>query len=94
MAQLKDISSGQISGTGTLSCESKICGGVAIVADGTNTGTVVLRIGAAGGKKILEFSTKSPIPIIGPFDAGGTIYYSITGTGCTAQVFEWADERS
>ena len=94
MAQLKDISSGLISGTGTLTCESQICGGVAIVANGTNTASVTIRKGAAGGKKILEFQTTSPITIFAPFDASTTIYYSISGTGASAQVFEWADERS
>lgn len=94
MAKLKDISGGQVSGTDTITCKGRICGGLAIVADGTNTGTVVLKNDNASGNVVLQFSTSTPVTIFAPFDCNENLYYSITGTGCTAQIFEWLRAQS
>ena len=94
MAQLRDISGGQKSSTGTISCPSRICGGVAIVADGTNAGTVILKNDNTNGTVIFQITTSSPLTVFAPFECSGSIYYSVSGTGCTAQIYEWIDKKS
>jgi len=95
MPRLKDLTSGAVSGTGTVNLTkgSRTFGGVMLSTDGTNLGTVVIRKESVSGEKILEFSSISSIFIPAPFDASDTIYYSITGTSVTAQLFEWAPYR-
>lgn len=91
MPILNDISGGQISGTGILLCPSGILGEVNIVADGTNACTVVIRENDSSGRIVYQTSTKSPFDTQAPRRAARNIYYSITGTGGTAQIFEWID---
>jgi len=94
MSVLREISSGQISSTGTVTCGTKMLGGINIVADGTNVGTVVIRKDTSGGAILFQTSTKNPIMLVAPIYAGTeTLYYSITGTGCTAEIYEWVKPK-
>jgi len=88
---LRSLTDGSISGTGTIESQSQIVGAIALSTDGTNAGTVVLRKDDSLGDVIYSISGKEAmhIPISLPVDAD-VWHYSITGTGCTAQVFEQA----
>ena len=92
MALLREISGNQISGTGTLVCNSRVLGGVNIVADGTNAATVVIRKDSSTGAIIFSTQVKSPYFPIAPILADtNTLYYSITGTNATAEIYEWVE---
>lgn len=84
---------GALAGTGTLTCESRIMGGVLITADGTNNATVIVRRENSSGKQVFDLVTKSPIFITGPIGLVGTqaLYYDVSGTGAAAQFFEWVE---
>jgi len=83
---------GALTGTGTLTCESRIMGGVLITADGTNNATVIVRKDNSSGKQIFDLVTKSPAFISGPISLGSQIlYYDVSGTGAAAQLYEWVE---
>lgn len=82
---------GLITGTGTVAVPSGIVGGINISADGTNAAVVVLRKNDASGEIIFSQSTKSPMLAVAPFNAAQTVYYSVSGTGASAQFFEWVE---
>ena len=92
---LKPLSSGKISGTGTVSlgvdAAGGILGAVLISADGTNSAVVILRKDNASGEKLFDFDTITSQMVIAPIQMDGTItlYYDITGTGATAMLYEW-----
>jgi hypothetical protein len=88
---LRPLSSGKISGTGTIPCHSRIFGGTAISADGTNTAAVVIRENNSMGKIIFEISSKIPFPFTAPIEMRGTnvLYYDISGTNGSAMLYEW-----
>ena len=88
---MKAITNGSVTGTGTVNCESQIVGGVLITTDNTNQGTVILRRDDASGKQVIEIKTVTSIWVSGPFSMEGTasLYHSVTGTGCEAQLYEW-----
>ena len=90
---LRSISEGTIAGTGTLQMPAKVLGGVLITADGTNNATILLQTDNSSGAQIFELVTKSPIFITGPISNNGsqTLYYSISGTGASAQIYEWVE---
>ncbi|MCP4451605.1 MAG: hypothetical protein GY809_09105 [Planctomycetes bacterium] len=88
---LKAITNGSVTSTGTVTCESGIVGGVLVTTDNTNQGTVILRRDTSGGKQIIEIKSVTSMWIAGPFSMEETdqLYYSVTGTGCEAQLYEW-----
>ena len=88
---LKAITNGSVTGTGTVTCDSYILGGILITTNNTDLGTVILRRDGAAGKQIIEIKTVTSMFISGPFSMEGTqsVYHSVTGTGCEAQLFEW-----
>lgn len=89
---LRPITDGSVTSTGTVTCESRILGGVLITADGTNDATVTLQKDNSGGVTIFEMVSKSPIFITGPIRADTqTLYYSVSGTGAAAQLYEWVE---
>lgn len=94
MARLREISNGQISGTGTLTCKSEIIGGFFLDANGSATATIVLRKDNSGGEVIVDYSSTSPLSVFAPFEAAQTVYYSVTGTGASAEIFEWQQKVS
>jgi len=86
---LRSITDGAVSGTGTVSSESGILGGVLITTDGTNAATVVVRKSGASGAKVFDLSGIQALWCPCMIDAANSIYYSISGTGAKAQLFEF-----
>ena len=87
---LKALTNGSITGTGTVTVDSGILGGILITTDNSAQGTVILRRDDDSGKQIIEIKTVTTMFISGPFSMESTndLYYSISGTGCEAQLFE------
>lgn len=94
---LRPITDGSISGTGVASCPSRIIGGVLVSADGTNAATIILRTNDSSGKRFFHVVVKSPVFITGPFGAidgnasTPNVYYDISGTNASAQLYEWVE---
>ena len=93
---LKSATNGAVSGTGTFPLDSRILGGVLISTDGTNAAVVTVQKDNSNGRQIFSISTKTPIFITGPIgnrdtdnSASQLAYYSVTGTGASAQFYEW-----
>lgn len=88
---LRALTNGSVTSTGTLTCQSGVFGGVAITANGTNDATIAIHRDDASGKQIFEIVTKQPLFCSGPFWMEDTtsLYYSVTGTGAAAQIYEW-----
>ena len=88
---LRRLTAGSITGTGTLTVESQIVGGILLTADGTNAASVTLQRDTSGGTKIIELSSTISMWISGPFgmEETETLYYAISGTGGSAQLYEW-----
>lgn len=81
-----------IAGADTLQMSSFIFGGANVFTDGTNAATVIVREDNAAGKVLLHAITKTSMEIMNPIKSNSkTIYYSITGTGATAQLFGWVN---
>ena len=90
--QLHSLTNGAITGTGTLKrTGGGAFGGALINTDNTNAMTVAIHLNDANGKKIFNAATISSGFFIAPIDDEGAdcLYYSITGTGGTAQLFSW-----
>ena len=89
---LKPVSDGSVAGTGTLTFESGILGGVLITANGTNDTTVTLQRNNSSGTKVFQIVTKSPIFVAGPINIGGQAgYYAVSGVGAGCQYYEWVE---
>ena len=90
---LKSLTDGSIAGTGFLEIQSGIFGGALITADGTNAAVVTIAESSEkyekDGLAIFEVSSKTPIAPFAPYKSSRWVYYSITGTGGAAQLFEW-----
>jgi len=89
---LKPVSDGSVTGTGTLTFESAILGGVLITANGTNDTTVTMQRTNSSGTTVFQIVTKSPIFVAGPINIGGQVgYYAVSGTGAGCQFYEWVE---
>ena len=86
---LKSKTAGKVSGTGTITLDTGILGGVLISTDGTNAAAVVIQKTNSSGEKVLDVSTKQPLWVGAPMDVGATMYYDISGTGASAQLYEY-----
>ena len=91
---MQALSSGAITGTGTLTLtatESRRFGGGRLIADGTNTGTVLIYDGtSASDPLIFELSSALTMADYAPIlNTSGSLYYSISGTGASFQPYEW-----
>ena len=90
--KLKPLTNGAISGTGTVEMEGVVFGGAQLHTDDINQGTIVVRKNNSTGD--IVFTANCKINVTGsdcraPIMAGvNVLYYSITGTGFTAQLFE------
>jgi hypothetical protein len=85
---LKSATNGSTSGTGTVELDSTTVGGVLVSTDGTNAAVVVVKDGDNNGDVVVSYSGLEAIWIDGQFYCqSGTAYYSITGTGASAQIF-------
>jgi hypothetical protein len=82
---------GLVSGTGQFRLASGLLGGVNISTNGTNAAAVTVRRETASGEVVVEFSTTSPMFVIAPLQADKTCHFSVSGTGASAQFFEWVD---
>ncbi len=89
MNNLRAISPGAVSGTNSYACPGEIFGGVLISTDGTNAAVVTVRKNDAAGDIVFQVSTKSPLAVFAPIEADATVHTVVTGTGATAQFFEW-----
>ena len=91
MALLKALTQDKVSGTGTLTVESMIFGGVLITTDNSTLGTVEIRRDNSQGKVLQGITTATSMWINGPFSMEGTdqLYYSVTGSGCEVFLYEW-----
>lgn len=90
---LKAITNGSVAGTGTVICPSTIIGGILITTDNSTVGTVILRRDDVNGKQIIKIATATTMFISGPFSMEETdsVYHSVTGSGCAAQLYEWVN---
>lgn len=96
---LRPLTEGTVAGTGTLTVKSRILGGVLISTNNTNAVTVVIRTNDSSGYQVFDLSTLSPGFHIAPIRLEGpdgsnvkateTLYYDISGTGGSAQLYEW-----
>lgn len=84
---------GALSGTGVITVDSMTVGGVIITTDNSNAAAVVLRRENATGKVIFDESTLTTLGIMLPLTMEGTdkLYFSITGTGAKAMLYEWIE---
>lgn len=95
--KLRALTNGAIAGTQTLTVPSGIVGGVLLSTDNSNAGSVTVRLGDSGGKQILSISSVTTLWITGPFDleykgpktSDIIAWVSVSGTGATAQFYEW-----
>jgi hypothetical protein len=89
---LKPVSDGVSTGTGTLTFESQILGGVLITANSINDTTVTMQRDNSSGTTVFEIVTKAPIFVAGPIDLGSQAgYFSVSGIGSGAQFYEWVE---
>ena len=72
---LKAPTNGSVSGTGTLTCESRLFGGALITSDGTNAAVVTVQNDDANGTEIFDVSSKIPFFANGPISCSNQIYY-------------------
>jgi len=79
----------KITGTGTLTCENGIIGGVLISTDNSNAAAVTIQKDGSKGEMVFDISTKTAMYVRCQIPAATTIYYSISGTGASAQIFEY-----
>jgi len=87
---LRAITIEKTTGTGTVSLTRGLFGGVLLSTDGTNAAAVVIRKNNATGDVIFDLSSKQPGYYMGdPIEAAEKIYYSISGTGALAQLYEY-----
>ena len=98
--ELRALTNGAVTGTGTLTIgntgnakDSGKFGGVLITTDNTNQGTVKIQRNDSNGKTIFDIDTVTTMWIAGPFSTEGadSIYYTVSGTGCEATIYEWID---
>lgn len=89
---VRPITDGTVTGTGTITLDSYLFGGIDLNADGTNAGTVQIRDNNSSGTVIIDASSVNGKTIIAPFHApSGKIYYSVSGTGADAMLYEWIE---
>ena len=89
---LNPVSDGSVTGTGTLTFESGILGGVLLTANGTNDTTVTMQVSNSSGSKVFQIVSKSPIFVAGPINLGVQVgYYSVSGVGAGCQFYEWVE---
>lgn len=87
---LRPLGGDTVTETGTLEIDSGILGAVLISADGTNAVTVILRRDNSDGDVVYKMVTKSPMFTAHPIVIEShVLYYSVTGTGGEALLYEW-----
>ena len=93
MISISPLTDGKVTGTGTLTVPSMTLGGIVITADGTNAAVVKLQKDDASGDILLEVSSNTSFAVIAPIATlTSSVYYSITGTGASAQIYQWNED--
>jgi hypothetical protein len=89
--QLRALTNGAVTSTGTLYVQSGTVGGLLITTNNTNAAVVTLRRDDANGKQLIYISTITTMWITAPItmEETTTLYYSVSGTGASAQIYEW-----
>lgn len=90
---LRSLTAGAVTGTGFVKVPSGLFGGILISADLTNSATIIIRKSDDSqiitGDIIFHVVTKISFAPFAPFQCGEWLYYSISGTGAAAQIYEW-----
>jgi len=94
--RIKPLSSNTVTGTGTFNLTAgHMFGGFDLNADGTNVGTIVIRDLDSLGTILAVSKTISGKSLIAPIKSdSGVIYYSISGAGADAFLYEWDYQRT
>ena len=90
---LQPLTNGKVTGTGTVKMYGMGLGGVLVSTDGTNAAVVLIYDSAdATGDKLFDLSSKTPGAFLVPVQVtSGSIYYNISGTGASAQLYGLLD---
>lgn len=91
MANIIPLTSASVTSTGSvdLTTSESVFGGFDLSCNGTNLGTLVIRDSDASGRILVNTSSVSGKVAYGPMPCSGTIYYSVSGTGASAFLYEW-----
>lgn len=94
--RITPLSTNTVTGTGTLALSAgHLFGGFDLNADGVNVGTIVIRDQNSLGTILATSKTISGKNLIAPIDTpSGIVYYSVTGTGADAFLYEWDYQRT
>ena len=89
MARVAPITDDTVTGTGTITMKGELFGGFDLNCDGSNAGTLIVRDTGASGKILVKTNSVTGKIAYAPMPCSGTIYYSVSGTGATAFLYEW-----
>lgn len=91
MASVIPLTDDTVTSTGTLTLtnKDKSFGGFDLNCDGANAGTLIVRDTDATGRILVKTSSVTGKIAYAPMPCSGTIYYSVSGTGASAFLYEW-----
>ena len=89
---VRPLTNGTVTGSDTISLDSKLFGGFDLNCDGTNEGTLVVRDNDGSGTILVDTGSITGKTVIAPFRApSGQIHYTVAGTGADAMLYEWVE---
>lgn len=95
---LRPLTEGEVSSTGTVTLNGRVngqggrLGAVLISTDGSSVGTFVVRENDASGDILFDLKSATAQMVFAPVSTSTqTLYYSFTGTGASAMLYEWID---
>lgn len=91
MAKVVPAVSNVVTSTGTITLTRQRLGGFDLNCDGTNEGTLIIRDTDSSGKVLVNTGSVVGKTMIAPIPCSGTVYYSVSGTGADAMIYEWLD---
>lgn len=87
---VKPLTNATKTGTGTIKLDGYLFGGYDLNCDGTNEGTLIVRDGDSAGTVLVDVGSITGKNMLAPIKTEtGSIYYSISGTGADAMLYEW-----
>lgn len=89
MARVIPLTSDAVTGTGAITVNSQLFGGFDLNCDGSNAGTLIVRDSDSSGRILVKTSSVTGKVAYAPIPCSGTIYYSVSGTGASAFLYEW-----
>jgi len=94
--RIKPLSTNTVTSTGTISLSvGHMFGGFNLNCDGSNQGTIVIRNENASGTILATAKSITGSNFIAPIEAvSGIVYYSVSGTGADAFLYEWDYQRT